>query len=209
MLQTARRLGCGAVVLVVILAVAGMAVAQRGKLAVFVQASAPVPAADLEILKGFAYQQAAVVTGAEVSSPGEVMRAQRLTNTYVGNSVTFEGTRRLAQTLDADHLVIFRVVRWESQISFKPERSLLMLGATSVVDSGLGVLITPLGILFGLDKEATVGLFVMVLSPAGDVEFTTSVTCVDRPLLSLLTADPLEAAKQAIEAALYQLAVAL
>jgi hypothetical protein len=54
-----------------------------------------------------------------------------------------------------------------------------------------------------------VGLFVSVFSPAGDIEFTTSVTCEDRPLFSLVTADPVEAAKEAIDAALYQVAVAL
>jgi hypothetical protein len=66
-----------------------------------------------------------------------------------------------------------------------------------------------LGLLFGLDKEATVGFFVTVFSPTGDIEFTTTVTATDRPLFSLLTADPVEAAKKAIENAFYQVAVAL
>jgi hypothetical protein len=48
-----------------------------------------------------------------------------------------------------------------------------------------------------------------VFSPQGDVEFAITVTYEDHPLLSLLTADPVEAAKGAIDSAFYQLAVAL
>lgn len=179
------------------------------KVAVFVQAAAPVPAADLEFLKNFASQRCAVIAGAEVSNPGELMYAQRLTNTYVGNSMTVEGLQRLAQALDAHHIVILRLVRWESRISYRPERSLLLLGATAFLDTSLQLLISPLGLLFGIDKEATVALLATVFSPRGDIEFSTAVTYADRPLLSLLTADPLEAAKGAIESALYQVAVAL
>jgi len=54
-----------------------------------------------------------------------------------------------------------------------------------------------------------VSVFATVFNPSGDIEFTTTVTNEDKPLLSLLTADPLEAAKKAIDAALYQLAVSL
>jgi hypothetical protein len=54
-----------------------------------------------------------------------------------------------------------------------------------------------------------VALLATVFSPRGDIEFSTTTTYADRPLLSLLTADPLEAAKGAIDSALYQLAVAL
>jgi hypothetical protein len=61
----------------------------------------------------------------------------------------------------------------------------------------------------GIEKEATVALFATVFSSQGDVEFSTTVTYKDHPLLSLLTADPVEAAKGAIDSALYQLAVAL
>lgn len=179
------------------------------KVAVFVQAAAPVPAADLEFLKNFASQRCAVIAAVEVSNPGELMYAQRLTNTYVGNSMTVEGLQRLAQALDAHHIVILRLVRWESRISYKPERSLLLLGATAFLDTSLQLLISPLGLLFGIDKEATVALLATVFSPRGDIEFSTAVTYADRPLLSLLTADPLEAAKGAIESALYQVAVAL
>ena len=102
-----------------------------------------------------------------------------------------------------------RIIRWEERISYKPERSLLLLGATSFLDASLQLLISPLGLLFGIDKEATVALFTTVFNPNGDIEFTTTTTCEDRPLLSLLIADPLEAAKGAIDSALYQLAVAL
>jgi len=179
------------------------------RVVVCIQAAAPVPPAQLEILKSFANQRCAVIADVEVCSTGELMYAQRFTNTYVGNSISVNGMRRLAQTLDADHIVIFRIVRWENQLSFKPEWSLLLVGATSFFDSSLKLLASPLGILFGLEKEATVALFATVFSPSGDVEFTTMVTYADQPLFSLFTADPLEAAKRAIEAALFQLTVAL
>ncbi len=202
-----RYIASWTVVVVLILGV-GLGVAGQ-KVAVFVQAAAPVPAADLELLKNYAAQRAAVIAGVDVSTSGELMYAQRLTNTYVGNSMTVEGMRRLAQSLDADHILILRLVRWENRISYRPERSLLLLGATSFLDTSLQLLISPLGLLFGIDKEATVALLATVFSPRGDVEFSTTVTYADRPLLSLLMADPLEAAKGAIDAALYQTAVAL
>jgi len=41
------------------------------------------------------------------------------------------------------------------------------------------------------------------------VEFTTTVSADDRPLFSLLTADAVEAAKKAVDAAMYQIVVAL
>ncbi|RLE35612.1 hypothetical protein DRJ24_02170 [Candidatus Acetothermia bacterium] len=179
------------------------------KIAVFVQAAAPVPATDLEFLKNYANQRCAMITGGEIATQGELMYAQRLTNTYVGDSITVEGLRRLAQTLGVDHIVNLRIIRWEERISYKPERSLLLLGATSFLDASLQLLISPLGLLFGIDKEATVALFTTVFNPNGDIEFTTTTTCEDRPLLSLLIADPLEAARGAIDSALYQLAVAL
>ena len=179
------------------------------KVAVFVQSAAPVPAADLEILKNYAIQRCAVIAGVDVATSGELMYAQRLTNTYVGNSITVNGMQRLSQALDAHHVVILRLVRWENRVSYKPERSLLLLGATSFLDTSLQLLISPLGLLFGIDKEATVALMATVFSPRGDVEFSTTVTYADRPLLSLLTADPLEAAKGAVDSALYQVAVVL
>ncbi|MFC2077282.1 hypothetical protein ACFLTM_00545 [Candidatus Bipolaricaulota bacterium] len=195
---------------VVVLLILGIGLGAAGqKVAVFVQAAAPVPAADLELLKNYAIQRCAVIAGCEVSTAGQLMYAQRITNTYVGSSITVDGMRRLAQTLDVDHIVILRVVRWENRISYKPERSLLLLGATSFLDTSLQLLISPLGLLFGLDKEATVALLATVFSPRGDIEFSTTVTYADQPLLSLLTADPLEAAKGAIDSALYQMAVAL
>jgi len=209
MVRRSRSFATYMVVAVMVVAVAFGAAAQRQKLAVFVQAAAPVPAKDLDLLKNYAAQRCAVVAGAEVSSQGELMYAQRMTNTYIGNSITVDGMRRLAQTLGADHIIILRFVRWENQISYKPERSLLLLGATSFLDPSLQLLISPLGLLFGIEKEATVALIATVFSPLGDVRFTTTVTYADRPLLSLLTADPVEAAKGAIDAVLYQLAVAL
>ena len=112
---------------------------QGHKVAVFVQAAAPVPAADLELIKNYANQRCAIVTGAQVASQGELMHAQRLNSTYVGNSMTVEGLRRIATSLNADHIVILRVVRWEKQLSYKPERSLLLLGATSFLDSSLQI----------------------------------------------------------------------
>ena len=207
MLKRIQNIASWAVVVSLILGIGFGAVGE--KVAVFVQSAAPVPAADLELLKSYASQRCAVIAGVDVATAGELMYAQRLTNSYVGNSITVDGMRRLAQTLDVHHIVILRLVRWESQISFKPERSLLLLGATSFLDSSLQLLISPLGLLFGIDKEATVAILATVFNPRGDVEFSTAVTYADHPLLSLLTADPLEAAKGAINAALYQVAVAL
>lgn len=193
----------GAILLSAVVSVAGE------KIAIFVQAAAPVPTADVELLQNFAQQHGALITGARVCSTGELMHAQRLTNTYIGNTLSVEGIRRLANALDVDHIIIFRIVRWEDQLSFQPERSLLIFGATSLADNSLKLLLSPLGILLGLQKESTVGLFATVFDPNGNVQFTTSVTSTDQPFLSLLTADPLEAAKQAIDTALYQIAVAL
>jgi hypothetical protein len=207
MLKRIRSIASWTVVVSLILGIGFGAVGQR--VAVFILAAAPVPAADLELLKNYANQRCAVIAGVEVATSGELMYAQRLTNTYVGNSITVDGMRRLSQTLDAHHIVILRLVRWENRISYKPERSLLLLGATSFLDASLQLLISPLGLLFGIDKEATVAILATVFSPRGDVEFSTTVTYADHPLLSLLTADPLEAAKGAIDSALYQVAVAL
>jgi len=197
---------------VVLIAVASIAIGglgQRQKVAVFVQAAAPVPTSDLEVVRNYATQRCSVVTGADVCTQGELMYAQRVTNTYVGNSITVEGMRALAQALAVEHVIILRIVRWEKEFSYKPERSLLLLGATSFLDTSLQILISPLGLLMGIEKEATVALFATVFSARGDVEFSTTATFEDHPLLSLLTADPVEAAKGAIDSALYQLAVAL
>lgn len=195
--------------LAVVVACVAPCLAQGGRVAVFVQAAAPVPAADLELIRAYASQQCTAIAAARVSSSGEVMYAQRATSTYVGNSLSVEGLQRLAATLGVEYVIIFRIVRWESQISFRPERSLVMLGASSLFGSTWQLLATPLGLLLGLEKEATVGLFATVLTASGGIRFTTSVTRTDRPLLSLLTADPVEAAKRAIQAATYELAIAL
>jgi len=209
MVNRDRGIAAGAIValLVVLLSVVGSA--QRRKVCVFVQAAAAVPAADLDILKNYANQMCAVITGAEICSQGELMQAQRLTGSYVGNSMTVEGMRQLADTLMVDHVIILRIVRWDTVISYKPERSLLLLGATSFLDTSLQILISPLGLLLGIEKEATVSVFATVFSPLGDVEFTTTATQADQPLFSLLTADPVEAAKEAVDSVLYHLAVAL
>lgn len=209
MLSRTRSALYGVVIILVVLAAVVPAFGQRGKIAVFVQAAVPVPTAQLEILKSYANQHCAIVTGCSVASAGELMYAQRLTNTYIGNSVPLSGMRKLAQALDADHLVVFRIIRWEDTINFRPVRSLLFLGASSFLGNSAKLLTSPLGLLFGLDKTATVGIFVTVFNPSGDIEFTTTVTTEDKPLFSLLTADPTEAAKQAIDDALYQLAVSL
>ena len=206
--RTYRSLSC-AIVGILIVIVAVNCFGQGQKLAVFVQSAAAVPTADLELIKNYASQRCAIITGDNVCSQGELMYAQRVTNTYIGNSITVEGMRRLAATLAVDHIIIIRVIRWEKQLSYKPERSLLLLGATYFLDISLQILFTPLGLFLGIDKEATVAIFATVFSPQGDVEFTTSVTYKDRPLFSLLTADPVEAAKRAIDTALFQLAVAL
>jgi hypothetical protein len=197
------------VVAVAVIATVALGCSARPRVAVFLQAAAAVPTADLEILKNYASQRCSVVAGCDISTQGDLMLAQRLTGSYIGNSLTVEGMRRLAEALNVDHVIILRIVQWESEISYRPERSLVLLGATSFLDTTLQILISPLGLLFGIDKTATVGLFATVFSPVGDIEFTTSVTCEDRPLFSLVTADPVEAAKDAIDAALYQVAVAL
>ena len=198
-----------AIASLVVLIVAMNCFGQGQKLAIFVQSAAAVPTADLDLIKNYASQRCSVMTGGNVCSQGELMHAQRLSGTYVGNSITVEGLRHLATELAVEHIIIVRIVRWETQLSYRPERSLLLLAATSFLDTSLQILISPLGLLLGIEKEATAGLFATVFSPQGDVEFTTSVTCRDRPLLSLLMADPVEAAKRAIDTALYQVAVAL
>lgn len=203
------RVRCNVAVLFIVLMSIVSAIGQGQKVALYVQAVAPVPSAQLENIRSFANQRCAAITGVGVCSTGELMYAQRLTKAYLGNAISVAGIRKLAQAMGADHIVIFRIVRWEDQISFKPERSLLLLGATSFLDEAVRLVVSPLGLLFGLEKEATVGLLMTVVSPAGDVEFTTTVTYADRPLFSLITADPLEAAKRAVEAALYQLAVVI
>ena len=208
LIKTHRSLSCAIISIVVIFAAANC-LGQGLKLAVFVQSAAAVPTADLELIRNYASQRCAIITGGNVCSQGELMHAQRLTGTYVGNSITVEGMRQLAATLAANHVVILRVVRWETRLSYKAERSLLLLAATSFLDTSLQILISPLGLFLGIEKEATVAIFATVFSPRGDVEFTTTVTYADRPLFSLLTADPVEAAKGAIDTALYQLAVAL
>ena len=209
MMNRVRGVVAIVVVLIIVASVAISGFGQRQKVAVFVQAAAPVPASDLEIIRNYAYQRCSVITGTSVCTQGELMYAQRLTGTYVGNSITVEGMRQLAQVLGVNHVIILRVVRWENELSYKPERSLLLLGATSFLNTSFQLLISPLGLLIGIEKEATVALFATVFSPQGNVEFSTTVTYEDHPLLSLLTADPVEAAKGAIDSALYQLAVAL
>ena len=199
----------GVIILLVAVMIAVPTFGQKEKVGVFVQAAVPVSAAQLDILRSYASQHCAIITGSGVASAGELMYAQRLTNTYIGNSVPLSGMRKLAQALDAKHLIVFRIVRWESTISFRPERSLLFIGASSFLDNSLKLLTSPLGLLLGMDKRATVSVFVTVFSPSGDIEFTTTVTTEDKPLFSLLTADPAEAAKKAIDEALYQLAVSL
>jgi len=198
-----------AIVGLVVLAAATSGHAQAHRMAVFVQSAATVPTTDLEILRNYAGQRCAMITGAQVCSQGHLMQAQRATEVFIGNGVTMDGMRRLAAELGADYVVILRVVRWENQISYRPERSLLLLSATSFLNTTLQLLITPIGLLFGMEKQATVGLFATVFTAAGDVRFTTAVTQSDRPVLSLLTADPVEAAKAAINDILYQIAVAL
>jgi len=185
------------IILLVAVMIAVPTFGQKEKVGVFVQAAVPVSAAQLDILRSYASQHCAIITGSGVASAGELMYAQRLTNTYIGNSVPLSGMRKLAQALDAKHLIVFRIVRWESTISFRPERSLLFIGASSFLDNSLKLLTSPLGLLLGMDKRATVSVFVTVFSPSGDIEFTTTVTTEDKPLFSLLTADPAEAAKKA------------
>ena len=209
MLKRTNRSLSFAIVGIVLIFMAVNCLGQGQKLAVFVQSAAAIPTADLDLIKNYASQRCSIITGANVCSQGELMHAQRLTSTYVGNSITVEGMRQLAATLAVDHIVILRIVHWETKLSYKPERSLLLLAATSFLDTSLQILISPLGLFLGIEKQATVAIFATVFSPQGDVQFTTTVTFEDRPLFSLLTADPVEAAKGAIDTALYQLAVAL
>jgi hypothetical protein len=206
--RTHRRITLATASLVLIVVMVSLSgVAQ--KLAVFVQSAAAVPTANLDLVKQYAAQRCSIISGANVCSQGELMHAQRETSAYIGNSITVDGMRSLASTLGVSHVIILRIVRWEDKISFKPERSLLLLSATSFLDTSLQILVSPLGLLLGIDKEATVSIFATVFNARGDVQFTTEVTYADRPLFSLLTATPMEAAKGAIDNALYQIAVAL
>jgi hypothetical protein len=199
---------CVAVVFLIV-ALAAVAVHAREKVALFVQAAAAVPTADLELVRNYAAQRCSVVSGGDTCSQGDLMLAQRAANAYVGNSLTVDALQRLSSALGADHIVILRILTWENDISYRPERSLLLLGATSFLNTTLQLLISPIGLLFGIDRTASVSLFATVFNSRGDVEFTTTVSADDRPLLSLLTADPVEAAKKAVDAALYQIVVAL
>jgi len=198
-------------VAVVLLALALGAVAAQGRerVALFVQAAAAVPTADLELVQNYAAQQCSVISGGDTCSEGDLMLAQRAANAYVGNSLTVDAVQRLASVLGADHIVILRIITWDNEVSYRPERSLLLLGATSFLNTSLQLLITPLGLLFGLERTATVDLIATVFDSRGNMDFTTSVSADDSPLLSLLTADPVEAAKKAVDAALYQIVVTL
>jgi hypothetical protein len=209
MLDQTLRVGRCVVVLFLVVAVAAAAAQGRERTAVFVQAAAAVPTADLELVRNYAAQRCAVVSGGQTCAQGDLMLAQRAANAYIGNSLTVDALQRLAATLSADHVVIMRIVTWEDRIMFSPERSLLVLGATSFLNTSLQLLISPLGLLLGIERKASVGLFATVFNARGDVEFTTSVSADDKPLLSLLTADPVEAAKKAVDAALYQMVVTL
>lgn len=209
MLERTRR-GIAFAIIVIFVIIASVSCFGQGqRLAIFVQAAAAVPTADLELIRQYAIQRCAIITGSKVSSMGELMHAQRLTNSFIGNSITVNGMRRLAAELATDYIIIIRIVHWDRQISYRPERSLLLLGATAFLDTSLQILISPLGLLLGIEKEATVGIFVTVFCPQGDIRFTTTVTYRDQPLFSILLADPVEAAKRAIDIALFQLAVAL
>lgn len=186
-----------------------VAFAQGESVAVFVQAAAAVPGADLEYLFNYAMQRCSIVTGAAVASRGAVQLAQRQTNTYIGTSLTLSGLRSLAQALNVDYIVIHRFVQWSDEISFRAERALLWTGFGTLVGGVVQAVLTPLGLVFGLERTATVSLFTTVFTDAGDITFTTSVVEEDCPLLSLVTADPLQAAKKAIEVSTLQMAVAL
>lgn len=206
--RTRGIIRCVAVVLLVV-ALAAATAQGRERVALFMQAAATVPTADLELVRNYAAQRCSIVSGGETCSQGDLMLAQRGANAYIGNSLTVDGLQRLAAALGADHIVIMRIVSWENEITYRPERSLLLLGATSFFGTSLQLLITPLGLLFGIERKASVSLFATVFNPRGDVEFTTTVSADDRPLFSLLTADPVEAAKKAVEVALYQMVVTL
>ncbi len=209
MLDRTLRIGRYVTVIFLVVAVAAATAQGREKTALFVQAAAAVPTADLELVRNYAAQRCAIVSGGETCAQGDLMLAQRSANAYIGNGLTVEGLQRLSATLGADHVVILRIVAWEDEIMYRPERSLLLLGAASFLDTSLQLLISPLGLLFGIERKASVGLFATVFSAKGDVQFTTSVSADDRPLFSLLTADPVEAAKKAVDAALYQMVVTL
>ena len=112
MVSRTRNTLYGVIILMVVLTAVVPVFGQREKVGVFVQAAVPVPAAQLDILKSYANQHCAIITGCGVASAGELMYAQRLTNTYIGNSVSLAGMLKLAQALDADHLIVFRIVRW-------------------------------------------------------------------------------------------------
>jgi hypothetical protein len=210
MVTKARFVGYGLVLLLVLVGITipGMA-QQQEKVAVIVQAAAAVPSSQLGVLQSYAAQRCAIISGARICTQGELMYAQRATGTYIGSAVTLDGMRKIASALGTDHVVVLRIIRWEEDLSFKPERSLVLLGAGSLLGGSLQMLTSPLGLLAGLDKEATVGLLATVFDGRGNIEFTTAVTACDHPLFSLLTADPVVAAKEAIEKALYQVAVAL
>ncbi|MCK5827643.1 hypothetical protein KAH43_03875, partial [Candidatus Bipolaricaulota bacterium] len=85
MLKQTNRMSLAIVGIVIVLA-AVQCFGQGQKLAVFVQSAAAIPTADLDIIKNYAAQRCSIITGSNVCSQGELMHAQRLTSTYVGNS---------------------------------------------------------------------------------------------------------------------------
>jgi len=120
--------------------------------------------------------------------------------------------RELTRILKCDYLIIFRVVSWGTNISFRPERSLLLLATTVFVEflrNPMSFILNPAVTLFGVDKRATVTMAATVYDPSGKAECGIAVTHTDCPVLSVFTADPLTAAREAVDKILYQLTATL
>jgi len=203
---------CASTTILVVLSLVVSGYPQGPRLAVCLEANPSISAVEFEALGDYINKHSSILTGARVCSPEDVMYAQTVTNTCIDDDISIGQMRELARILNVDHLIIFRVVCWGTNISFRPERSLLLLATTVFIrflHNPMAFLLNPAVTLFGLDKRATVTICATVYSSSGKAEFGVAVTHTDCPVLSMLSADPLVAARKAVDKTLYQLAATL
>jgi len=203
---------CAGTILVVLLSLVVSGYSQSKNVAVCLQANPAIPALEFKALGEYINRHSSILTGTRVSSAEDVMYAQTATNTRVDDDISIGQMRELARVLNVDHVIIFRVVCWGTSISFQPERSLLLLATTVFVrflQNPMAFLLNPAVTLFGVDKKATVTICATVYSSSGEAEFGVAVTHTDCPVLSVFSADPLTAARKAVDKTLYQLAATL
>ncbi len=201
---------CATILIVLSLVVSGYS--QGPRLAVYLEANPSISAVEFEALGDYINKHSPILTGAVVCSPEDVIYAQRVTNTRIDDDTSIGQMRELTRILNCDYLIIFRVVSWGTNISFRPERSMLLLATTVFVEflhNPMSFLLNPAVTLFGVDKRATVTIAATVYDPSGKAEYGIAVTHTDCPVLSVFTADLLTAAREAVDRILYQLTAIL